>query len=76
MKTRNAGGVTLSAIKGFNREWAAITSLHSMGSYGPVIGYKLTTQCGVERKFPNEHWDDPYGAAYKALENHRCRNAN
>lgn len=69
MKTQQAGN--LDAIQGFNREWAAVTSVKDRQQN--IIGYKMITACNLAgRLFPDHHWDDPYGAAMRALENHHC----
>jgi hypothetical protein len=62
-----------SAIKGFNQEWAAVTANRDQREN--VTGWHLRTACGQDRNFPNEHWDDPHGAAIHAMESHRCSNA-
>jgi hypothetical protein len=60
-----------SAIKGFNREWAAVTANRDRN--GDITGWTLVTECNLTgRSFLNRHWEDPHGAAMKALETHRC----
>lgn len=61
-----------SAIKGFNREWAAITSIWDHSQPRNKLGYKLTTACGTERKFLDPYFTDTHAAAVMALESHRC----
>jgi len=64
-----------NAIPGFNREWAAVTAMRD--GKGNVIGWTLQTACQTSpRKFPDAHWDDPHGAAMRALEMHQgCNRA-
>jgi len=57
-----------TSIKGFNREFAAVTRVRVEG--GPD-SWRFTAGCGVEKLFRAKYFLDPHGAAMKALENHR-----
>jgi hypothetical protein len=68
------GTFIASAIKGFNREWAAVQSVKA--PRGETIGYRLVTECGKDTRYLDKHFNDPYGAACMALELHKCSNVN
>jgi len=58
------------AIKGFNREWTTVTIMRDRR--GDVIGWSFASECGTVRNFTNSYWEDPHGAAMRAMETHRC----
>jgi hypothetical protein len=59
-----------SAIKGFNRNWSAVTSIRDHGNN--IIGYKFQCGCGTEKKYLNQNFYDPHGMGVKQMSVHRC----
>jgi hypothetical protein len=69
MKPTNASAL-FGAIKGFNRQWTTVLSIRD--HHHDIIGWRFECGCGFLRKFLDAHFHDPYGAAVKALNTHRC----
>lgn len=59
-----------NTIQGFNRTWAAVTSIRT--SKSEIIGYRFECSCGTVRKFLDTYFHDCHGAARNALDKHHC----
>jgi hypothetical protein len=63
----------VGSIKGFNRQWASVTSLKTtVGKEWKIIGHQFECACGTTKKFLSAYFHDTHGAAVNALESHHC----
>jgi hypothetical protein len=61
------------SIKGFNRQWASITSIKSqIGKERKTVGHQFECACGTIKKFLSTYFYDTHSAAVNALESHHC----
>lgn len=62
---------TTGSIRGFNRASTAVTSIKL--PTGEKTGYKFECfGCGTEKKFKDEFFVNPHGAAIESLNRHHC----
>jgi hypothetical protein len=73
MSQQIAAVKTTGEIAGFNRQWTSIMSIRAViGNERRTIGYVFECACGTIKRFSLAHFYDPYGAAVRAMESHRC----